>query len=138
MESLLTVFFSSLFHITTSCLFLFILRFAFFGSIQNTTLHLITSYTDYDNSPSTGLPDTFPLHLVLLTRYMFQRFSQPYFFIMHSHRLLFLLAKFAHQLNKTDLFSPQSLYVLSCIFGKLPSFTSCSLYSKLTSCTVQD
>lgn len=25
---------------------------------------------------------------------------------MHSHRLLFLLAKFAHQLNKTDLFSP--------------------------------
>lgn len=138
MESLLTVFFSSFFHTTTSCLFFFMLRFAFLGSIKNTILHLITSHMDYDNSPSTGLPDTFPLHLFLLTRYMFQRFSQPYFFIMYSHRLLLLLAKFAHQLNKTFLFSPQSLYMLSCTFGKLPFFTSCSSYSKLTSCIVQD
>lgn len=62
----------------------------------------------------------------------------PALFIMHSHRLLFLLAEFAQQLNKTFLFSPQSLYMLSCTFGKLPFFTSCSPYSKLTSYIVQD
>lgn len=61
-----------------------------------------------------------------------------FFLIMHSHRLLLLLAEFAYQLNNIYLSSPQSLCVLSCTFGKLPFFTSCSLYSKFTSCTVQD
>lgn len=122
------LFFSSFFHITTSPAYSSLSSDLLLLGVSRTPFSISSSHTwTMTTAPSTDSDTLFPSIYFFLPDTC-SRDSPSLIYYVHSHRLLFLLAEFAQQLNKTFLFSPQSLYMLSCTFGKLPFSPLCSLF----------